>query len=423
MPQKDTLILSPKVVHNGDGEPLSPQMVEAILRTALDDAALIEPLIAFFTKPDAPVANIAQFFANVRKFFADNLPAMLNSGAPGVTAANLVAQADKWMQFETAFEENARRYQMRPDGSREGIFWPDPTHPKHPQSLYDMRPFVERYGILDKNTPIASAGSCFAYEVASYLQRHEFNYLVVEPEPAAERTSEYSGSSARWGIIFNTPSFRQLAEKAAGMIELPKLAELREDLGENIWQDPFRENVYFSSLRALEANRAPHIAACREVFEKTEVFIVTLGLNECWAYRPDGAVVSRNPKSLAHYMLFEHRTLSVDDNVEDLNRMLVALRSINKNIKIVVSVSPIPFMATGLGHHKHVITANTHSKAVLRAAADAFVSANDGVYYLPSYEMVQHCIKDPWEPDQRHVRREAVAQIMEMFEDIFVAQA
>ena len=34
--------------------------------------------------------------------------------------------------------------------------------------------------------------------------------------------------------------------------------------------------------------------------------------------------------------------------------------------------------------------------------------------------MVMHCLEDPWEADQRHVKRSAVAEIMKMFEAMFV---
>jgi len=96
------------------------------------------------------------------------------------------------------------------------------------------------------------------------------------------------------------------------------------------------------------------------------------------------------------------------------------LRTHNPDLTLIVTVSPVPFMATGLADEKHVVVANAHSKAVLRVVADEFVAANEKVHYFPSYEMVMHCLEKPWEPDQRHVRRDAVARIMTLFEQMFV---
>ena len=153
---------------------------------------------------------------------------------------------------------------------------------------------------------------------------------------------------------------------------------------------------------------------------ETPTHLITLGLNECWEFVADGSASSRKPKSPAHFALFRHRVLDVAENVANLQTFLDILRAHNPEIELIVSVSPVPFMATGLGARSHVVVANAHSKAVLRVAAEEFVNANKGVYYFPSYEMVMHGIHDPWQADQRHVAPEAVARIMQLFESTFV---
>ena len=115
--------------------------------------------------------------------------------------------------------------------------------------------------------------------------------------------------------------------------------------------------------------------------------------------------------------------LTVDENLAYLETFLAILRRHNPGLKLIVTVSPVPFMATGLGATKHVVTANAHSKAVLRVVAEEFAGANDGVFYFPSFEMVMHCLEDPWEEDQRHIKRSAVARIMELFETMFAVKA
>ena len=98
------------------------------------------------------------------------------------------------------------------------------------------------------------------------------------------------------------------------------------------------------------------------------------------------------------------------------------LRSFNPEIRLIVTVSPVPLHATFQANDKHVIEATVLAKSVLRIAMDEFVRNNsDRVSYFPAFETVMWCSKDPWEQDARHVRRETVANVMRLFEEIFLA--
>ena len=74
-----------------------------------------------------------------------------------------------------------------------------------------------------------------------------------------------------------------------------------------------------------------------------------------------------------------------------LQRFLDVIRAHNPDLQLIVSVSPIPFLATGRADKYHVVAANCLSKAVLRVAAEEIVKRNEGVYYFPSYELVTTC--------------------------------
>ena len=80
----------------------------------------------------------------------------------------------------------------------------------------------------------------------------------------------------------------------------------------------------------------------------------------------------------------------------------------------------MPFLATGRADEHHIITANCHSKSVLRVAAEELVANNDDMYYLPSYELVTECVEDPWLSDTRHVKPEVVEKVVGMFKSIFL---
>jgi GSCFA family len=331
----------------------------------------------------------------------------------------------KFLAHKREVIENKRAYLPAGRANPNAVFWPDPSETGNSRSLYTELPVAKRTPIVDKNSKIVSAGSCFATEIAHYLIGNGYNYLVTEDSGGREAKYEILdmegkiNASAAWGIIFNTPSFRQLVEKAFGQRELPRIVWSQTHKGENLFFDPFRENVAFRSIADYEENYSLHVAAARRAFEQMDVFILTLGLNEVWSFPADGSVFSRSPWRAAP-SLIRRNILTVEENVQDLLKMADILRRFNPKVKIICTVSPVPLHATFRADDHHVIAANTHSKAVLRVAAEEFVNLCPEVYYFPSYEIVTVSTENPWAPDQRHVSRAAVDKVMSAFVDMFV---
>lgn len=319
---------------------------------------------------------------------------------------------------------NRRAYSTTNRLNPKAVFWPDPVDPNNRRSLYTELPFARQVPLVDKSTRIVSAGSCFAVEIAHALQRGGYNYLIKEQNKGKPGSYEFLGAddlpnaSAAWGIIFNTPSFRQLVEKAFEVRTLPKILWTQEILGKLRYLDPFRENISFESPEAFEANYLEHVRATREAFLEMDVFIITLGLNEVWYFKADGSVFSRSPWRTAP-SLVAYRRLTVRENVDDLVRMNEILRAHNPNVQIICTLSPVALHASFLGDHEHIVTANTHSKAVLRVAAEEFERRCSNVHYFPSFEAVTVSTEHPWAPDQRHVSPAAVNNVMSLFHQMF----
>ena len=77
---------------------------------------------------------------------------------------------------------------------------------------------------------------------------------------------------------------------------------------------------------------------------------------------------------------------TVPETVEDLTGFLASLRSVNSKAKVILTVSPVPLVATY--EDRHVLVSTTTSKAVLRVAATEVSSAHAWVDYFPSYEII-----------------------------------
>ncbi|MDO9525276.1 MAG: GSCFA domain-containing protein, partial [Gemmobacter sp.] len=113
----------------------------------------------------------------------------------------------------------------------------------------------------------------------------------------------------------------------------------------------------------------------------------------------------------------------VPETLADLMEALTLLRSHNPDVRILLTVSPVPLNATF--EDRHVFVATTLSKAVLRVAADHAARALPDCAYFPSYEI----ITSPqvrgryFGPDCRAVLPEGVAHVMKTFFRHFAADA
>jgi hypothetical protein len=366
---------------------------------------------------------IGRTFEDVEK----NIELLLSKGQRSQELITRMSRS--FVAHKESTRNNQRAYAPEGRENPNAVFWPDPTledrsSPMSGRSLYTELPFAKKIRLIDKTTRIVSAGSCFATEIAHALQRNGYRYLIKEENKGRPGSYEFLGagdlpnSSAAWGIIFNTPSFRQLVEKAFEVRSLPRILWTQDILGKLRYLDPFRENIGFDSPEAYDANYSEHVGAAREAFLEMDVFIITLGLNEIWYFKADGAVFSRSPWRTAP-SLVGHRIMTVQENVDDLVRMTEILRAHNPNVSIICTLSPIALHATFRGDENHIVTANAHSKAVLRVAAEEFARKMKNVYYFPSYETVTVSTETPWLADQRHVSDLAVQNVMKLFHAMF----
>jgi len=396
-----------------------------LLKTIFSDPAIQAYLFQQISSAPNRVRTYTELLDVLDGFFQQTIPA-----AQGADRERLIASAAEYQRHRDETETATNAYSGEGKANPEGVFWPNPTR-QGGASLKTVTPVAERFPLVDRTTPIGSAGSCFAFEIARNLQRRGFNYVVTEPEhdgsdgvvvDGYDAGNPYPRFSATWGLIFNTPSLRQLAQRAFGEGEAtPVLLEERFRDGGVIYTDPYREGLAFAGPDAYAADLPKHLEAVRRAFTETEVFIATLGLNECWELKQNGAALSNTPRRGWMYALTRPRTLTVAENVAEVERFLSLVRKHNPGFKLILSLSPIPLMATHRSD-QHVITANAHSKAVLRVAAEEIVARNENVFYFPSYEYVMHCAEDAWCPDERHVTDETVGKIMTMFDDMFMKE-
>ena len=271
---------------------------------------------------------------------------------------------------------------------------------------------------------IATAGSCFAQHLSGALAGLGYRFMVTEPGPegsGAERN--YGVYPARFGNIYTVRQLLQLFDRAYGLLRPLDEAWRRPD---GALADPFRPQIEpdgFASQAELEADRRRHFTCVRAMFEGCQAFIFTLGLTETWMSTRDGAVFPVAPGVSAGEATDDYafHNLSVAEMTDDLRALLRKLRAVNPDVRVILTVSPVPLVATY--EHRHALISNTYSKAALRVVADEVARAEPQTTYFPSYEI----ITGPqtrgrfFAEDLRSVTAEGVAHVMDLFAQHYLA--
>ena len=247
-------------------------------------------------------------------------------------------------------------------------------------------PVVAPRFAISADDRVATAGSCFAQHISRRLSAAGFRYFVAEE---GEASRNFGVFSARFGNIYTSIQLLQLFQRAHGAFVPAEEAWARAD-GRLV--DPFRPNVEpegFASLEDLRRDRDEHLRAVRRMFAEADVFVFTMGLTEGWKSAVDGAVFPLAPGAVAGtydpaaHLFFNQ---DVDDVVGDVEAFLEGLRRVNPAVRILLTVSPVPLIATW--EQRHVLAATTYSKSVLRVAAEYLIRRHPGVDYFPSYEII-----------------------------------
>jgi hypothetical protein len=266
---------------------------------------------------------------------------------------------------------------------------------------------------------VVSAGSCFASNIVPYLAGANIEYVRTETvHPAfAEIYRErygYTSFSAAYGNIYTARQLLQLLWRARGDF---KPIEDRWPSNDGLI-DPFRPGLPYrpQTDEEFDALTKQHLQRTLGAFEQATVFVFTLGLTEAWVSKLDGAVFPACPGTIAgefDHTKHEFYNFNTEEVANDLKEFCELFRRINPNARILLTVSPVPLVATAT--NEHVLTASTYSKSVLRAAAQQVCQISPNAFYFPSYELITgpQAPDDFFEPDKRNVSKRGIETVMQ----------
>lgn len=217
---------------------------------------------------------------------------------------------------------------------------------------------------IDHKQKIFLIGSCFTEQVGNKLAQHKFR-MLQNPH----------------GILFNPASiFRALKDYAEQRKYTASDLFLHNELFGS-----WNHHTKFSGIDETQVVNGINdsIQQAYEFLKESEWVIITLGSAFVYELADKGGVVANCHKIPTDK--FKKRLLGTSETIQILKDMIITVRDIRKDIKVIFTVSPVRHLRDGF-------IENNRSKAVLINAVHE-VTGND-VHYFPSYELIIDDLRD-----------------------------
>src|SRR5579862_1066374 len=197
-------------------------------------------------------------------------------------------------------------------------FWKQAVAARSPE---EVCPLPAKRFRLEAHDAIATAGSCFAQNVAKFLKERG-TVRFLEAEPIAPDQPSFS---ALYGNIYTARQLVQLVEEALGERRPVDIVWRRAD---GAFVDALRPTVFANGFAGAADGlvaRAEHLAAARSLLSDCTVFVFTLGLTEAWWCARDGTVYPLAPGVAAEPARredFEFHNFTYEEVLGDLRRFV-----------------------------------------------------------------------------------------------------
>lgn len=257
-------------------------------------------------------------------------------------------------------------------------------------------PVVKNDATIGYDHPVFLIGSCFSNNIGGKLKYFKFK-TRVNP----------------YGVIFNPLAIEQAISDIVTKKEYLKTDLYRYN---DSWLS-FNHHTSFSAAsdKTVLENINKAISIAHDTLKNASHIFITLGT--AWVYRffATGKIVANCHKIPQRE--FTKELLNADEINISLNNIIGLLKKINKNIHIILTVSPVRHLRDGF-------IENQLSKALLISAVQQAVKTNDCIYF-PSYEIMMDDLRDYrfYDEDMVHPNELAITYIWEKFKEAFLSES
>lgn len=265
--------------------------------------------------------------------------------------------------------------------------------------------YLPEVPFISKRTRVTAFGSCFAGHIRKHLVAHGYSLTGEVFDAHKESPDRESYRYYDKAYVFYRHS------------DFDNSFVAREQFEWALEGREFKDKLWYDAHQQPCSRDDQARDATRRLFLETDVFVFTLGLAEVWQNIETNEVIwGRIPKEDIDSDVHQFRLTTVAENVENIERIYALVRKHMPKTRIILTLSPVPLKGTW--RDISCLSANSVSKATLRVAIDEVWRRHrdEGfLYYWPSYEIVKDATIKPFKADNRHVREDVVAEMMERF--------
>ena len=246
---------------------------------------------------------------------------------------------------------------------------------------------------IDYNSRLAFFGSCFADNISAQFASKKFK-VFANP----------------FGTVYNPLSIECNIQNIVEAKVFGEQDVFKDERSDGLWHCwDAHSSLSAKTKEECIAKLNNTCAQAREFLRQADTVFITIG--SAFVYSLGGNVVANCHRQDPR--LFERRLISVEEASLSIQRIASLLRNMNRDIRIVFTVSPIRHL--GDGAH-----GNNLSKATVLLAINKALEEIDGEYF-PSYEIVMDELRDYrfYNDDMIHLSKTAEEYIFERMTETY----
>lgn len=254
----------------------------------------------------------------------------------------------------------------------------------------------QTHNLISYDSSILLLGSCFAENIST-----KFNYF------------KFKSLTNPFGILFHPLAIEQF---------ITNVINEKHYTDEDVFQLNEQWHCFEAHSRLSSTSKAEVLKHLNHAIDSTiqqlnnsTHIVITLGT--AWGYRhiASDSIVANCHKVPQKQFLKE--LLTIDEISESLESIISLIRSVNKDIKFIFTVSPVR-------HLKDGFVENQRSKSHLLSALHQVIEPRLGSYYFPSYELMMDELRDYrfYAEDMIHPNQLAIDYIWEAFKTVWIEE-
>ncbi len=248
---------------------------------------------------------------------------------------------------------------------------------------------------LHHSDKVVLLGSCFSDSIGAKM-RGAFIRATVNP----------------MGTLYNPMSIASAVDR---LTHATPVAGMDLFMQGGVWNNyDFHSRYSLPDKQATLDRMNQRIVMGHEALKDARLLTITLGTAIVYRLKSTGEIVANCHKVPQHE--FERKMATVDEITRELDTMIVKLRELNPELRIIFTVSPIRHIADGLA-------TNSLSKAMLHVSIHEAIAAHrDYCDYFPAYEIMMDDLRDYrfYASDMVHPSDVAVEYIWQAFQATYL---